>query len=799
MPTNEGAHFKQIGSTSPQAGFGHITTRIDVDKVSSDFNSLVTQIDRLQRQALEKGKTRPQHEGSYVQATFLLIYEEVRKTRNCLQSTCNLVNCVEEPILSEFGTDWQKKQRQVRHPWHYKLMEGYKNHRKHYENQTVDRDKRFIEGLLSMASAGMSIYSLSEIETLKHQMHDQQNSVGHIGAKLEQNSLQIDSNEMQIDGIKDSIRKLMNFTSYAQFKVDALMATQYVSLYLNTIQDHVQGIEKIVMENRVPIEFFRPGFLEVALKDINNKAKKVGLRSLHQNVPSLLREKISYTAKMGQIYCFLHTPLIKMNLGTLYQYVEVPFPLDDGRYVLPIVEEDKFTVDDKVEEFLPMSESALDQCLKREKLYICQQTMYIRAARTTCLGALFQGLPKHIMAYCKFKDIKPEGELIVPLGRNSMLTFIPKGHVIHASVSCETSSGEESPSSPLRLSQNENITLPEGCALKTPRFKVKTLKKYEFQESFVMQPLMNFSSKLTQELFQYEEIKEKEIKVPSRKFPPYSPQRPLEPGLGNLTGYALIALAVILIITILTVLGAAVPVVPLPGIARCQRLCKCLNRAAEDPQQQLHATPQLDGPDGRGGSVSRSRGRTRGRPRGRPRKSDSSRSGSNLSRGASRRSNPYSLSSPTHRSMELHYPGLEQSSTNAGIQSRRASDDPAMDSPSSTTGRTTSPLGYFSPLRYLARRLSSGSTSAPFPIPKELPLTRPPSQLGGPTDGGGGGGGGIPLPPTQPLRVADAILHLQARPEGRAGYLEQGGLHEGLPHPEDPESGHGGSARGVPE
>ena len=487
-PQQHKAHFKSLGSLSPSSAVAHVFTRADANQAIRAANRLTDEIDGLQREAMDDSREW----AMWANATFYQMNSRMETMKTDLRLLCLHLSCkvklrdsvmmtkrlTDTPPDMSFSDFFRQEARKERFP-----------------NKRV---KKFAE-IVSLFGLGLSVYDFEQISELKNELFHLDNQVNHISQAIdlvEAEKFAINSNSKQIMALRSQVELLRNRTNLADYEMVSVITREYVNDFITNLERYVHGLKDILIHQRLDTRFFTFGQMSHALENIKEKAQRAGWNTLHSEVSEVLGDKVSFMANEGVVFIFVHITLIQPTLHQLYEFVEAPLPFKGG-LVQPRLPSKIFSINADNTEMTILTHDELNSCLVHHHRHVCRGLTIIKSPRSHCIGALYLGSPEEMVHYCNFDRLETNKEIIVRSGETTILTYIPPGHTVSATITCLSSDQRSTvPSSNTLLVGNEQLTLPYACTLSTDEYIVKIPHKRDIVERFIMRPLEQFEDSL---------------------------------------------------------------------------------------------------------------------------------------------------------------------------------------------------------------------------------------------------------------------------------------------------------------
>lgn len=361
-------HFRPIGKVATGLTYAHLSAKINVSSLELAFKSLVHSINLREKSAND---TLEQALISVIAPKFLIGKKAIRD------------------INVQF-----------------------------FMKETSDRNKRQI---LDFVTMGMSLYNLAKLQQLDNELgnFEAKTTEGfqHVAHVLQAEDQAITTIASNVNKIKLATEVTLLTLAEEKREVVALARVMKIMAIMNSMDAEIaswgRGLDSL-QNGKLHPSLIDAKVLKKAFQKITEKARKVGMRPLHQELSSIYKCPVSFISTPDHIIkVFIHIPLIEHEPLSLFEYLPIPQMVDN---ILLTVEGNRniLATDFEGRRGLEMSELDLLRCntedLSAGKLYVCPNTNLIRNnIRNSCLGSMFFGHTKKILEKCQvFPSIQKE-------------------------------------------------------------------------------------------------------------------------------------------------------------------------------------------------------------------------------------------------------------------------------------------------------------------------------------------------------------------------------------------------------
>ena len=482
------AHFEVYGSISPASVTGHIYGEVNINNVVKTYNELIEKIDQGHLKVLSRPDSGS-YDGKFqeiLNSTFRQFHQAMREVQQEVEFTCDLTFCTQNIKQSKLSPKATMEDESIVSNEKIREIKRYISN----NSMIAAREKRQIETLLSVAAIGISIYSVEETIKLKHDIHSNKKELFHLKSELRQQRLQEEENSKQVTAIRKEIDILVKFSNSAQHRLSYLLILECIGFYIRSVQRYIEGINNIIIQQRLSVSFMDKEHVESALSTIKDRAQEFDLQPIHSNYSGLITDPLSYTVEKGVLNFIIHTTLRQTKLLTLYKFMSVPMPLSGGRTVIPKIEKPFLAVTPSLQEHIIMSHDDIKNCKKIKDIFICNNMLTFKHMAQSCIGSLYKNLKSFILHNCEFTDIQSFRETIIQISDTKLLVIVPPGH----SISSYTSCGDfESTSEQTLLRDSVYIEVKPGCTFSTDNYVFRSIQTYQISDKFLIRNIPNFT------------------------------------------------------------------------------------------------------------------------------------------------------------------------------------------------------------------------------------------------------------------------------------------------------------------
>lgn len=385
-------HFRRLGSIATGLSYAHIHGTVDFKKMKTAFDSVVHYVKYRQTSS-----TSPE-ERSFIDA----LSPQLRSVERRIDDLQTLF----------FGQ----------------------------EVSNGRRKRQLFLGLamaLGVINAGTSIYTTVELTKLHSELADIRTSttVGfkHVAHLLDEEDHAIHQLTQNILTIKDSCKFVLERMRHQNDQILALTNVVHLITLIRNMESELsawgRGLESLTHGKLHPT-LVNKDRLQRGLQDTVEKAKKMGLRPLHDDWTFIYKNPVSFiSTKKMEIIIIIHLPLVEQAPLELYEYLPIPEKI--GNIFVTIEATKPILASDVQGQYgRELSELELLKCqtedLHSGRLFICPNSNLVEnQIRRTCLGSLFFGHAREVQEKCLFfpKTMGTQEEFAKQIATNQMIFY----------------------------------------------------------------------------------------------------------------------------------------------------------------------------------------------------------------------------------------------------------------------------------------------------------------------------------------------------------------------------------------
>lgn len=332
--------FRHLGETINTLGYAHLQLEIDI----AEPLRLVRWVREraLNATKVSKLSNRPVH----------------RLVDVIFQSTLDKMDRTEERLVRYLRLDEQVDQE---------------------EHDQQKRSALLLGAAILAGSTFLGAYNTYQI----HQLNDQAgNEVSEIDLLVQQ----INVTQQMMAHNSDSIISLANESAHIVEELEQLAdfaglkyGYQLVTDNIAEMTDRITEAVAAVMKNRLSPTMARPGALLAGLKDITDRAAKMGHKLLVRTEADIFQCDTSFQTTATGLIVLVHVPTaFQGDRMQMYQFVSIPLQISDSTFASITPRSQVIAISDKTDSFKTFSMAKLEQCEKHHGLYLCNNFNYGR-------------------------------------------------------------------------------------------------------------------------------------------------------------------------------------------------------------------------------------------------------------------------------------------------------------------------------------------------------------------------------------------------------------------------------------
>ena len=478
--------------------YAHVYSFVDVNNVVREYNRLVILFDDAQDQVVlankKSNQTKTDHKrrSILVDSAFFRLNEAlhgayddlmfVHKTlgaEEVVQTSKNIPAVADRIVI-------RKGRRRQSMSSIYSLFKQEQFPKKNTTHKEKPKTKRQAE-LFDLISAGLSIYSLEQVQQMKADLTDEKKRTQYIATELAKERSVLVKIREHVEYLKDDLKWLDTRVDEMEFEQSIEIMTGFTAAVAQEIRSWAKAVTEMVVNKRLELRFFDTGHLEEAVHEIEKRAGSMGMKLLSERVNDLSEEAVSYVAENGRAFFVLHIPLAVGNKYDLYKYVNTPLSTLNGEVVRFWPRNEYIAINREMTEAAEFTESDLRHCIKRKSVYLCTNGLAFKNMLSTCTGALFAGEVPSIRKLCPVEIVHVVHEIVTIVQDMVLIISVPP-LITTAYVNCPNSSSVRQTVQGMVL-----FRVPLECELSTPNFAYTAGKLKTMQIAFVARPLLNFT------------------------------------------------------------------------------------------------------------------------------------------------------------------------------------------------------------------------------------------------------------------------------------------------------------------
>jgi hypothetical protein len=339
---------------------------------------------------------------------------------------------------------------------------------------------------LGLASAGTSIYSVSEVSRLHSEISAISSDVRHLAHVLDEEAHVVNRLTSNMKTVSKTcqivLERLLHNDDQLTMLTGVMGLTALVSNFNAELSAWARGLEAL-QNGKLHPALIDHKKLKTPLRNLEEKAKASGRRLLHDDANAIFNSPVSYLATdKGIIILIVHISLIDHELMDLYEYR--PTPVKFRNLYLEVTTTNKILAFDKRgQQGKEMSHHELLLCHTKDlhsgKIFVCPEANLFRNdIRKSCLGSLFfndqtaiEERRDHILSKRPIEEIRQ-------LDQNELLAFMHE----------ETAITERCSNGTNFLQVKEGLTklrTKPGCTVVTREFAFRSVMDINEEEKFI--------------------------------------------------------------------------------------------------------------------------------------------------------------------------------------------------------------------------------------------------------------------------------------------------------------------------
>jgi len=308
-----------------------------------------------------------------------------------------------------------------------------------------------------LVGVGLSLFSMMEVNSLRDEVQSLRGETDTILLSLDRSDLAIQRNSEDISRLRRSTQLLTEELSKVS---ETMKVTRIISSLKHTISMHTMYFTAVQQTLRSLLQ----NSLDPEIIDLKLLVKR-GFQLASNGISDLMRNPISWIVKEKDLNIFIHVPLRRSSMLSLYRYLDLPQYWNGIQAkITPRNGKDFLAIDEERLIGIELSKVELDSCLKFRGEFLCENiNVLTRDLKTTCCGALLFGKKSDIMSQCEIIFQPAAKEFLTQINASAVAIYVSdsdrKAHFL-----CD----QGKKSSVQALSQGENILNVNGdCVLTT--------------------------------------------------------------------------------------------------------------------------------------------------------------------------------------------------------------------------------------------------------------------------------------------------------------------------------------------
>jgi len=375
--------------------------------------------------------------------------------------------------------------------------------------QTDVRSKRQLFLGLAMAlgifNTGMSIYTTTEILKLHSQLTGMQNDMidgfQHVAHVLDEEQHVLHQIVKNVNIIKESCRYALDQIQNEQQEIRSLQNVIGLGALISNLNAELaawgRGLESLSHGQLHPTLVNKMA-MKRAFEDVQLKAARIGLQTLHTDWTSIYRSKLSYfSTKKDEIVIIVHIPLVEQSPLEIYEYLPVPISLEGGMFLTIEGNRDLLATDLLGQYGLEMVKTDLLRCQSEEthhgKLFICPDNNLMQNhIRRSCLGSLFFGHHQEVIQKCHHyvHSYELQTEFVRQISDDTIILFSKEDLTVRQTCKQQTKTL-------VNITGLTSLTVEPGCKVTTELYTFTSPIVINMESDFVRKtmkiPLVHFT------------------------------------------------------------------------------------------------------------------------------------------------------------------------------------------------------------------------------------------------------------------------------------------------------------------
>ena len=354
---------------------------------------------------------------------------------------------------------------------------------------TKSRKKRQLLGALALVNAGLSIFTLSEVEKLKTNIYGNTKDLKFLHRRIAADEGAIASNKAKISEVTDHLYRMEDWIDEADREIGVASMLTNLHVVLDNLQNYAKALIEVLLHKQVSPRFFNLMALKKALDNLKRDAEHQSLEPVYENLNELLQADVSFLVQDDELILLLHVPLSDSKQYTMYRLLDSPIRLPSGKVIRVYPRTRYLAVNADRDGFQELTEEDLRSCKMIGGRYACKAGVIAKNGYSGCLSGLFSNSESTIRAFCHFELTEEHRETVVQVKENIVQIMTPTNQSVQIVLTCQNGS-----SLPITVHEIMTITVPTRCLLTTPNFKFEGEQVQHIGSSFISRKLAGFNA-----------------------------------------------------------------------------------------------------------------------------------------------------------------------------------------------------------------------------------------------------------------------------------------------------------------
>ena len=482
--------FLKIGSYGGGLSYGHLFSFLNLTDVLIQYNRLVARLDEAYISSQTKVSRYPGWAFYALNDTMRIMHTRVRDVEDLLAFSCALVQC--SIRLAESSLFARRRSSDPSKPIGLFLNNDLANSTMRQTPVWGDPERpryhRQIAAILSGISAGLSIYTLSEVQTLKRDLSLMKDQSTHIAERLDRDHTILKHVVDHFSSLDRELNSIRNWNKKIEIEVGLMLVAFSLDSCIDALEIWLQNFVSTIVSKQVSPRFFDPDQISQALLKMQDQAAQYGLSPVSRSITDVTADHVSFLASTDGVFLIIHIPLMRSPSLSLYRYVNTPISLVGGGSATVVLAEDLIATNEQTTEYVLLSPSELDMCSRRKDITLCPTGVTRKKIEESCIGALFVSNVKQVEALCSFFLEKEAKETVTQVAGDTAMIYGPPEQPVRAYISCN-----DGDNSFVTISGHKAIRVPEHCVLSTERYIFQPMRSFDVSSTFIVRPLDEFN------------------------------------------------------------------------------------------------------------------------------------------------------------------------------------------------------------------------------------------------------------------------------------------------------------------